>query len=305
MVLLSVLGALGIIYIIVVQMSADVLFTSQYYNTVLFKEKAYYISRSAFTGLQDLFLLDDADVDSYHDMWASELPYDMEDEQVKVSIKIEDQERFINPNILLSGTVPDKKSAEIVRRMFTNMQAEPDLANAIADWIDDDEEQTIPLGADGMDYPPEMPAKNGPMDSLEELKLIKGLEEFYQGRVIMGKAYPGLKDLMTVHSNGKININTASSDILLCLDDEMNQDIVSEILRVREEEPIKKIDDLVDLAGMNYDLIYRIKKFTTVKSNNFKATITVESYDGRNSASLIVIFSRSKKGGKVKFWQAE
>ena len=305
MVLLSVLGALGIIYIMIVQMSADVLFTSQYYNSVLFKEKAYYMSRSAFAGIQDLFLLDDAKVDSFHDVWATEIPYDLDDEQVRLSVKIEDLERYLNPNQLLAGSPPDKKKKEIFRRLLRNMEADPDLTNALIDWIDEDQERTIPLGADGMDYPPELPSKGGALDSLEEIKLIKGLSEFYSPRTIMGKTYPGLKDLLTVRSSGKVNINTAPPEVLMALDDEMNQDVVNEIIRIRETEPIEKIDDLVEMAGMSYDLIYRIKKYAVVKSNYFRAVITVESYDEKNSADLVVIFSRGKRGGKVRLWQAQ
>jgi len=305
-VLLAVLGALGMIYILVVQMSADVMFTSRYYQKVLFKEKAYYISRSAFTGLRGLFMLDNAKVDSLHDIWAQEIPpYDLADENVQVIVKVEDLERYVNPNIILSGTNPKKENIQFFRRLLGNLQIEPDLTNALIDWIDRDQNRRIPMGADGLDYPRDMPSKGRDLDSIEEIKLIKGIGKYYSGKVIFGRAYPGLKDVLTVNSNGKININTAASEILLSLDDEMNSELVAEIIRRREAAPIEKLDELIDVAGMTHDLMYRIKKFATVKSNNFRAIITVESFDGNDSAELVVIFNRSNRRAKIKFWQAQ
>lgn len=306
MVLLSVLGAIGLIYILVVQMSSDVLFTSQYYQKVHFKERSYYIARSTLGAMQGLFAMDDADVDSLQDVWAQELPpYSLDDEQINVIVTVEDQERFVNPNQLLSNN-PDqeKDNKAFFERLLKTLEIEPDYVNALMDWIDDDQERRIPLGADGMDYS-DYPAKNGKLDSVAELKLIKGFDEFYNGRVSMDRAVPGLKDLLTVHSNGKININTAPKEILMSLDDEMNEGTVAELLRKREEEPISKLEDLVDSAGMTHDLIYRLKKYATVKSEHFKLNIRAESYDERDSMDLIAVFKREKTKAKIVYWRAQ
>jgi len=305
MVLLSVLGAIGIIYIMVVQMSADAMFTSKYYQKIYFKEKAYYISRSVYAGVQQLFYLDDADVDSFHDTWAMGIPpYEMEDEKVNVTVEIEDQERYINPNVLLSGANPKEENIELFRRLFRNLRIEPELVNALIDWIDADQIRRVPFGADGWDYT-DIPSKGGPLDSIEEIKLIKGLNKHYQGTVVGNEKLAGLKDVLTVNSSGTINVNTAGPDVLMCLDDEMNEDLVAEIIRSRETEAIKKLDDLVDMAGMNYDLLYRIKKHAGVNSTTFKVTITVDSLDERDSAQLVVIFKRGSQAGEIIYWQAQ
>jgi general secretion pathway protein K len=307
LVLLSVLGALGIIYILMVQLSADVIFTSQYYQKTIFKEKAYYISRSAYSAAMQLFAMDSADVDAKTDMWAQELPsYNLEEENATVTVKIEDEERKLNPNLLLSGTTPPKENVELFRRLFRNLSLEPDSVNSLMDWMDADSERRIPGGADGMDYPREKQPKNANLDSIEEIKYIKGMEDYYQGRVSNGMAYPGLKDVLSVWAGQKININTAEADVLLCLDDEMTSDVVAEIIRKRETTPITKMDDLVDMAGMSHDLLYRIKKFADVKSGNFRITLIVESYDKKDSAELTAIYRRGKKtGGRLVFWQVK
>ncbi|MCE1247097.1 MAG: general secretion pathway protein GspK [Firmicutes bacterium] len=307
MVLLSVLGAIGIIYIMMVQLSSDVIFTSQYYQKTVFKEKAYYISRSAYAAASQLFAMDSGDVDSKFDMWAQEMPpYDLEEEQATIQVKIEDEDRKLNPNLLLAGTTPPKENIELFRRLFRNIDLEPDTVNTLLDWIDADSERRIPCGAEGLDYPKERPAKNGDLDSIEEIKYIKGMEDYYNGRVSNGVAYPGLKDVLTVWSGQKVNINTADKDVLLALDDEMTTDLVAEIIRKRETEPIKKMDDLVDATGMSHDLLYRIKKFADVKSGSFRITLTVQSYDKKDSAELTAIYRRGKKtGGRLVFWQVQ
>lgn len=305
MVLLSVLGAIGIIYILVVQMSADAMFSSKYYQKIYFKEKAYYISRSVYSGVQQLFYLDGADVDSFHDHWAMGIPpYEMEDEKVNITIEIEDLGRYINPNVLLSSANPKEENIELFRRLFRNLQIEPELVNALIDWIDADQIRRVPFGADGWDYT-DIPSKGGPLDSIEEIKLIKRLGEHYQGKIVGKERLPGLKDVLTVYSGGKININTAGPDVLMCLDDEMNEDLVAEIIRSREMAPIKKIDNLIDIAGMNHDLLYRIKKHAGVNSTAFRAVITIDSLDERDSAQLVVIFKRGNQSGEIIYWQAQ
>lgn len=305
MVLVSVLGVLGILYIMMVQLSADVTFTAQYYQRVAFKERAYYMSRSAYAGVIRLLAMEDSKFDSLHDQWAQELPpYEFPDEQVFLRIKVEDQERYFNPNTIIGdGGKEDKKHLEQFKRLLEVLQQDPALANAFLDWMDPDEQARLPGGADGLDYK-DIPAKGGTLDSLEEIRLIKGVnDDVYRGSVSMGMASPGLKNVLSVFTNGKVNLNTAGREVLLSLDDEMSEDLVAEIIRRREEKPFEKMEELLELPGMNHDLNYRIKQLADVKSEHFKITITVENYQ-KETEDLTVIVKRSGQAGKVVFWQA-
>jgi general secretion pathway protein K len=49
--------------------------------------------------------------------------------------------------------------------------------------------------------------KNAPMDSIEEILLVKGMKSEY---FFTTENYDGLKNYVTVGTSGKININTAS-----------------------------------------------------------------------------------------------
>src|SRR5437588_3872717 len=113
----------------------------------------------------------------------------------------------------------------------------PPLTGAILDWIDPDNNPHIE-GAESDYYQglnPPYEAKNGPIDDLSELLLIRGIsQDIYWGGIVtnhppaalqrrlnqfgstpeMAAYSVGLVDLFTPISTGKININTASPAVL-------------------------------------------------------------------------------------------
>jgi len=112
---------------------------------------------------------------------------------------------------------------QVLERLLTNppFQIEAEeakaLTAAIKDWLDPDDEPTEGGGAESDYYQSqEKPhgCRNGPMTSLAELLLVRGMTEaIYYGK----EGSPGLKDLVTVYSDGKININTAGPEVLRAL----------------------------------------------------------------------------------------
>jgi general secretion pathway protein K len=112
---------------------------------------------------------------------------------------------------------------QVLERLLTSppfqMEAEAAkaLIAAIKDWLDPDDAPTEGGGAEA-DYYQSLDkphgCKNGPMTSLAELLLVRGMTEaLYNGK----EGGPGLKDLVTVYSDGKININTAGPEVLNAL----------------------------------------------------------------------------------------
>ncbi|MCK5862825.1 MAG: type II secretion system minor pseudopilin GspK [Candidatus Hydrogenedentes bacterium] len=94
-----------------------------------------------------------------------------------------------------------------------------DPVDAIIDWLDyDDMDAQEPDGAEN-DYYTSLenpyPCKNGPMDSIEELLLIKGLtSELYFGNA--EEEQKPLSEYMTVHGDwaGRVNVNTAREEVI-------------------------------------------------------------------------------------------
>ncbi len=121
------------------------------------------------------------------------------------------------------------------------------VINSILDWQDQDDlhrqegaEKDYYMGLD----PPYRP-KNGPLESIEELLLIKGIDRdlFYGNEEV-----PGLKDFLTVHGDQTtMDINNASPQAFLIVE-EMPLDVVEEIVAYRKKERINELTDLLDIV---------------------------------------------------------
>ena len=145
---------------------------------------------------------------------------------------ITDLERKININIANEAVLQ-----QAMVSMGVDAGEITGIANSILDWIDPDDDPRID-GTESDFYQRQEPpyyAKNGPIDDISELLLIRGVSpEIYWGTAstnhppgafqphfnrlgmeVAGPAYPfGLVDLFTPLSTGKLNINTASAAAL-------------------------------------------------------------------------------------------
>jgi general secretion pathway protein K len=94
------------------------------------------------------------------------------------------------------------------------------MIDCLEDWIDEGDLHKLD-GAESDDpfYQERgYPVKNGPLDSVEELLMVKGWgEDILYGTEANedGDAIFGIADLLTVWGDGKVNLNTASTDVLL------------------------------------------------------------------------------------------
>lgn len=118
------------------------------------------------------------------------------------------------------------------------------IVDSIKDWLDEDSEETGFEGAEE-DYYRSLPepysCKNGPMDFLEELLLVRGIDRniFYGTEEV-----EGIADYLTVYGNdGKININTAEPLVLRALSEQLDREMAEAMDNYRRNEK----SDLADL----------------------------------------------------------
>jgi general secretion pathway protein K len=224
-----------------------------------------------------------------------------------VSWKIVDLERKFNIN------APEPMLQQILPQAFTLMGVAPGdstpLVNSILDWLDTDDQPHI-QGAESEYYEgltPPYSAKNGPIDDISELMLIKGmLPEIYYGisatnyqpsyysqqrdrfgrqQNVIPAAAVGLVDLFTPVSDGKININTASSEVLQLLPG-VDPIIAEAIVSGRANEsglsapglvgPYRNVNELSRMPNIPPQTVQQLAQYCDTRSKTFQVQVDAD-----------------------------
>jgi general secretion pathway protein K len=153
------------------------------------------------------------------------------------------------------------------------------LIDAIRDWIDlDDDERE--KGAESGYYQglsPPYAARNGAVQHLEELLLIRGMTpDIFYGN----EERAGIAQFLTVYGrDGKININTAPAEVLLSLADTMDDRMAQDLIEFREDPGNRELlaNPLWyrEVIGLSEDLNLA-EGLLTVASHYFTVTTSVE-----------------------------
>ena len=143
------------------------------------------------------------------------------------------------------------------------------LVPSIIDWTDNDDQVTcLPfikhenLGAESSYYNelrPPYKCKNGPLDTTEELLLVKGVAQ---------EVFDHIRSHVTVYGDGEININCASKYVIESLSEKMDAALAQMIIDRRKFKPFDSIAELRDVPGMMDAIYYTIKKIATVRSKD-------------------------------------
>ena len=213
--------------------------------------------------------------DSLLDVWATERLVETLNEGV-FQCEVADEYGKININALFSydeegvgGEEANPILEEALRYLFVDiLQAEEDPTDALLDYLDSDDD-TRPEGAESDFYSTSAAsfgAKNGLMNSIEELLLVPGItpELFFDcnrdpeegwdeewDMELEGLRAPSLSDLLTVHGHpqGKINVNTARPEVLDAVLSALpggNPEMVEDILAYQMAEPFDSLNDMAD-----------------------------------------------------------
>lgn len=179
-----------------------------------------------------------------------------------------------------------------------------DIIDPILDWMDENETSN-PKGAETEDYyselEPPYKAKNGPVDTVRELLLVKGFSEVlltggtFDPATLDGEfqknrfssdfnrfsetneiVIAGLENMLTTYGDGKINIQSADYDVLRTLpevDDILARAIIEEreLIEDDEPQPFTSVDDMFErIEGLDES----IRNMVSVDSEYFRITST-------------------------------
>jgi general secretion pathway protein K len=272
-------GFVLFLVLVTVSVTASFLFSLYYFSTLNFKRAesfrdytvAYHAAVSAVRLALYFLRNDNNSFDGIGDDWASPFYYNYRG--VSISVRVQDECGKLNVNNLM-----DNRWHGIAQRLFENLELNTDLADALRDWIDRDDE-VFGNGAEsfyyeGLGYRP----LNAHMKSIYELLYVKGVDE---------RLFKKLKDYLTVYG-GKVNVNSAPKEVLLALSPQMNEDAVDSII---ESRPIKDLTKLKELPGFDEELYFEIKPLITGRCDYFRieatasygdTTATVEAYTDRH-----------------------
>ena len=229
------------------------------------------------------------------------------------SVTITEENSRLNVNLLKDkdGKL-DRSRTEQLLRLIDLLNREQtghshigySLVSSIIDWTDSDDEVTnLPfiqliqhenLGAESSYYNKlQVPysCKNAPLDTTEELLLVKGITQEVFNRIC---------DYVTVYGDGKININSASRQVIECLSEKMDAILAEMIVDRREFKPFDSIEELRDVPGMTDGIYNTIKKTATVESAEQYYHVISQGNFNRLSRTTVAILERNMETKNVE-----
>jgi general secretion pathway protein K len=264
------------------------------------------------------------------------LLYPIEDpgEGYRCSIKIMDMERKFNINRAAERSMGRYPLEQTFEMMGVDVSLIPYLVDAIIDWRDQDSAVGV-NGAESEYYEPlGYLAKNGPIDDLRELLLIKDITpEMYWGNAtnsLVAGTVPtaveeegeslnynyALVDLFTPLSLGYININTAPAEVLQLVPLPGNPAVTAEeIVRVRagldgvegtyDDDPYDTVSQLQLVPGFTRDAVSNASRFFSVRSSTFEVKVTASV---RGQERILVAVLQRKNPTEIKilytYWES-
>ncbi len=237
-VLLLVLSVIALFTVMAVNFGADEGLDIELAYNFRDSVQAQDIARSGVEAAVTILKKDDPMYDSEDEDWGGFPEYALAASQYlkgpAFTGTITDESGKFDLNSLALGEDKDKafRMAQFMR-LFSVLDIDisqgelDDLAEAVKDWVDEDDETVSDAENDyyqTLDDPYE--CKNGPMDSPEEILLVKGMKpEYYYGK----ENTKGIRDYVTVGTGGRINVNTASDAVLMSLSDSVDEGLAETI----------------------------------------------------------------------------
>lgn len=237
--------------------------------------------------------------DGLDEDWADKLgPMPVEGGTVVASTQ-DLQARFNLNNLYLANESSEQEKQRVARelaifqRLLALLEIEESIAQATADWLDQDINPQFPNGAEDNTYlSNEQPYRtgNGLMGSVTELRLIQGMTP---------EDYEKLSPYLTVlPESTPINVNTADPLLLRAVINDLDEGAAEQLTSDREENPFKDkatfMEKLKGLLDQNKVKSEEIDPVISVSSRFYQLETQVQMEDV--SQSLLSLLYKSDKG---------
>jgi general secretion pathway protein K len=338
MALLLTISLVSVLAVVTLQFNRDMrheyMLSAGLKNSVWLGEMA----QSGITIARQILLKDKEDnsFDSLHDSWAllaeedlstlfdlGEMQIGIADETGKFQINamVTRKKKDQPPKTKADAQKAGQHDDDVRNILWRLLRAEPylvedgsarEIIDALIDWIDsgdgDGEEE---YGAENSYYQsldPPYSCKNGPVESIEELLLVKGIT----AEILYGtEEKPPLAPLLTpLGDDGKININTAELPLLQAIAMDLDKNTAEALISFREDDTNQ--EKLADpqwyknnIPSFPTDIADKMQKqdLITVTSNFFTIKATAK-FNSRQKA-LTATVERSDQELAILRWDAE
>ncbi len=208
-----------------------------------------------------------------------------------IDIHIEDENARFNINTLGVTVInpgPTGKTAyDLFLKLLGALNLNPEIADRIVDWVDADSIPRKPGTA-----AVETGAKNAPLDSIDELLNIPGIDQ---------ETFDLLRPYVTIYGSGKINLNTASVPVLRSLPGDLDKSMAEHIVQYRDLSPFQREDEINALAMIPDSIKTSMRGYYLVNSNTFRIVATATSGDIKRIIESVVHVSGSSR--TVRYWR--
>jgi general secretion pathway protein K len=181
-------------------------------------------------------------VDSLDEGWARPIAA-MPIERAVVAGDIADEQGKFNLNNVVDKTRRSEPDVRLLRQLLGLVELSPDLAEAIVDWIDGDDDVASSAGAENAYYlglPRPYRAANAPMTQVDELYRVRGFD---------ARAVAKLRPYVTaLPARTAINPNTAP-DLVIAAAFGVPREKAAQLLGERAAKPFPTKDAFVSRAG--------------------------------------------------------
>jgi len=264
----------------------------------------------AQTGIEwaGAILLDDlrtsGSIDSTNEIWAQPLPTlpirinsDDPNSSVFISGNISDEMSKININNLAFTNNPaiQKYHLESIKKLLIILDIPLKYSYYLFDWIDANDELIEVNSAESVYYLKENPpyrAANQPLAEIANLSLVREMTPEILNRL---KPYITFLPKAT-----KININTASAEVLAATIPDISYSQALVIVENRKKKPFKKINDFLQLFSENVRKNIPIRQLS-VSSSFFKINAQVVQNDNYLKAEALL--ERKSNRWPFIWWQ--
>lgn len=308
MALLVVLVVIALLTTILMDLAFSTFVDLRLTETFRDSTRAYYLAKGGVNAGRMLLQDDRNRYDSLDEAWSRGV-FNYPVGEGTVTILIEDQEGKLAINALVLDNSPQTVMVDRFYRFFVAMgldqQGESaELTAALIDWLDSGDEPYREILTDGARLPVSggeetyystlaqpYPCKNGPLETLDELSLIKGFTPELLKRV---------RSHLTTAATVKVNINTASAEVLMSLDNQIDRETARTIIEYRTTSPISSIAQLEEvLPARSYSVVKSLANLQQLGTTS--AIYRIDSRAIVNDGQRRLLADVDKQGNQLLF----